>query len=442
MKFTSTCLLGLTLLPSSQAFSPQQSAGRPSAALFERKETERWFGPAAAAIAGWTLASQVAFANPVMDQPIAPMQTSDSTTMLVAAKFETMDFAMPSYGSATQGDTETDSKAVPAINIPSFKPFGSSEPEAPAEEAAAPAAPDTSAADRKAEQKAAAEAKKAEDKAAAEAKKAEEEAKKEAKEARVQAEKQKQKEAAERTNQRKEEETAAAKESSAAASEDVSSPEFSMPSFSAPAMPDVKMPAMPKFSMPKMPDMPKVELPDAGDAPKAEVKMPEMPKFSMPKTPDMPKMELPNTSGAPKAAAPAFSAPAFTAPKVPEFTAPKVPEFTAPKMPEFSAPKVSMPTFDAPKSSGGYDFDTPSSSSFSSPADNGEPQEVRDTRAKEARSVFASADNEAKDLERQAKALRDVANEKKKLAKEAKDDACSTRAGGKFLCLRGLSSGY
>lgn len=41
-----------------------------------------------------------------------------------------------------------------------------------------------------------------------------------------------------------------------------------------------------------------------------------------------------------------------------------------------------------------------------------------------------------------ARELRNVANEKKKIANAAKDEACKTRPGGKFLCLRGFGIGY
>jgi len=117
-----------------------------------------------------------------------------------------------------------------------------------------------------------------------------------------------------------------------------SAPEVSIPSFSAPDMPDVKMPDI------KMPDMPK---------------MPSfsMPKIDLPATPDMPKFDS--------------------------------------KIPEVSAPKMSIPSFDAPKSSGGYDFGSPSAPAASG-EDDVEPQEVRDGRAKDARSDFLVADNEAK----------------------------------------------
>lgn len=400
MKFTSTCLVVFSMLPSSRAFAPQPANRlKANTALHEHKEAGGWLGPAVATVAGWTLAAQMAFADPMVaaDQPVAPVLMSETPTMLVAEKVETMDFSMPSYGSAYSGDTVTGAKAAP--EIPSFNPFGSSSSSEPA----APVKEDTSAADaaakkaeekaaaeaKKAEEKAAAEAKKAEEKAAAEAKKAEEEAKKAEKEARRLAEIEKQKEAVERAKQKKAEEAAAA-----AAKEESAAPEISIPSFSAPEMPEIKVPDIPKFDAPKMPE------------------------FSAPKVPE------------------------FSAPKVPEFSAPKIPEFSAPKVPEFSAPKASIPKFDAPKSSSSYDFDIPSSSSFKSVDEDVEPQEVRDARAKEARSAFLAADSEAKEIERQARALRDVANEKKKTAKMAKDEACKTRIGGKFLCVRPLGSGY
>jgi uncharacterized protein (UPF0335 family) len=46
------------------------------------------------------------------------------------------------------------------------------------------------------------------------------------------------------------------------------------------------------------------------------------------------------------------------------------------------------------------------------------------------------------EVERKAQELRQVANDKKKVAKEAKDDACKTRFGGKILCIRPFNSGY
>jgi len=52
-----------------------------------------------------------------------------------------------------------------------------------------------------------------------------------------------------------------------------------------------------------------------------------------------------------------------------------------------------MPSFDTPKSSGGYDFDAPAAASS---GEDVEPQEVRDERARAAASEFRSADDEAK----------------------------------------------
>ena len=72
MKFTSSSLLVLSLLPSAQAFAPPQPAGRPATvALNEHKDIKKWFGPAAATVAGWTLAAQMAFAGPLvtLEQP-------------------------------------------------------------------------------------------------------------------------------------------------------------------------------------------------------------------------------------------------------------------------------------------------------------------------------------------------------------------------------------
>ena len=59
-----TCFATFMLLHGSQAFAPQQTTrtAKSPVVLNERKETDGWFGPAAAAIAGWTLAAQVAMA--------------------------------------------------------------------------------------------------------------------------------------------------------------------------------------------------------------------------------------------------------------------------------------------------------------------------------------------------------------------------------------------
>jgi hypothetical protein len=69
MRITSLALLALPL--GSQAFVPLQSTASrrvstgSSTSLSAQKEAKNWFGPAAASIAGWTLAAQLAFANPM-----------------------------------------------------------------------------------------------------------------------------------------------------------------------------------------------------------------------------------------------------------------------------------------------------------------------------------------------------------------------------------------
>jgi hypothetical protein len=47
-----------------------------------------------------------------------------------------------------------------------------------------------------------------------------------------------------------------------------------------------------------------------------------------------------------------------------------------------------------------------------------------------------------KEVENKAKQLRAKADDKKKIAKEAKDEACATRFGGKILCIRPFGVGY
>ena len=49
---------------------------------------------------------------------------------------------------------------------------------------------------------------------------------------------------------------------------------------------------------------------------------------------------------------------------------------------------------------------------------------------------------ESQEVENKAKQLRAIANDKKKVAKEAKDAACETRFGGKILCIRPFGIGY
>jgi hypothetical protein len=46
------------------------------------------------------------------------------------------------------------------------------------------------------------------------------------------------------------------------------------------------------------------------------------------------------------------------------------------------------------------------------------------------------------EYETKAKQLRDIASDKKRIAKDAKDEACKTRFGGKVLCIRPFGIGY
>lgn len=61
---------------------------------------------------------------------------------------------------------------------------------------------------------------------------------------------------------------------------------------------------------------------------------------------------------------------------------------------------------------------------------------MRDNRDR-LRSFFNLQEIEAK-----ARELRKAANEKKKIAKAAKDEACKTRFGGKILCIRPFGIGF
>ena len=259
-----------------------------------------------------------------------------------------MDFSMPSY------DGEASSSAPKSMDIPSFNPFGgggestSSRPtETDLEKEAVKKAEESRAAE-KARKKEEAEAKKAEEKAEKERKAAE-------KAERRRAEKEKQRLAVESALER-----AAAKQAAPVVVVPEPEPE--------PAVVEEKEEA-PKFEAPKF-EAPKFE------APKFEA--PSLPKFDAPKF-DAPKFD------APKFEAPKFEAPKFEAPETPSIELPKVeaPKFEAPALP-------SLPSF------GGGGGETSSESEYDENGEFIEPQEVRDDRAKEARSVFLDADNDAK----------------------------------------------
>ena len=277
---------------------------------------------------------------------------TDSSNLVVSA-IETMDFSMPSY------DGEASSSAPKSMDIPSFNPFGgggestSSRPtETDLEKEAVKKAEESRAAE-KARKKEEAEAKKAEEKAEKERKAAE-------KAERRRAEKEKQRLAVESAMER-----AAAKQAAPVVVVPEPEPE--------PAVVEEKEEA-PKFEAPKF-EAPKFDAPKF-EAPKFEA--PSLPKFDAPKF-DAPKFD------APKFEAPKFEAPKFEAPETPSIELPKVeaPKFEAPALP-------SLPSF------GGGGGETSSESEYDENGEFIEPQEVRDDRAKEARSVFLDADNDAK----------------------------------------------
>jgi hypothetical protein len=221
-----------------------------------------------------------------------------------------------------------------------------------------------------------------------------------------------------------------------------------------PETPELKLPDIPDV---KLPDMPKVDLPSL-DLPKLDMPKLDMPKFGLPKM-EVPRFEVPDVQ---LPSAPSLDIQAPDALK----------DLKLPEIPKVSLPKLSLPSvpsFDSAPSFPSYDTSTaPSFGEDSGVASEFDSQEVRDQRAREARSVFKQADNEAKvrfengsvlldvhvypsvsinrsrykAIEAQARELRKIANDKKKIANAAKDEACKTRWGGKFLCFRPFNSGY
>ena len=354
-----------------------------------------------------------------------PLQQSS----IVVAGFgsvETLDFSMPSYDAATKGGPTAGSSSSNS-KIPSFNPFGDFEPQI-LKSAPAPDAPPAPAAPAPA--------------------------------------------------------PAASAPAAAADSEafEFKAPDISLPEFKAPSLPSFKAPS---FKTPDLPDMKAPEMPTL-DMPKLNFKAPEMPKFSMPSLPSsgdgssssfrLPSFgggasdsvddddDVDEPSGAAKFTAPEL--PKISMPSVPEFKAPsfdgfKAPSFSMPQLPKlggggsdvdydldipkFEAPKVSMPQVSMPSfpSFGGGDSSSSSSSFAGGAEEEAEPQEVRDERAREARQVYASFDSDAKAIEQQAREARNLANDKLKLANAAKDEACKTRPGGKWICLRNpFTAGY
>lgn len=373
--------------------------------------------------------------------------TMESPSLWMAA-LDTMDFSMPSYSDSVGSSTSSSSTKAP----PSFNPFADSKSDSTAtiKEEAAPAPVKESAAERRAADKAAADAKKAEEQAAADAKKA-------AKEARLQAEKEKQRVALERQRQQPAKEEVVDEKSSVgdhhmgkpsrlsfqpyftagtnsivSLNDDPQAP-VEAPVFVAPEpkpapapapaptpepagttsdlqLPELKLPSfgMPKFDTPKF-DVPSFETPKM-ETPKFDVPKFDTPKFEMPSF-DTPKFDSPKFD-TPKFDTPKFDTPKFDTPKfdMPSFNTPKfeTPKFDFPKLdtPKFdlpSAPQVDAPKFDFPETPkvslpflGGGGGDRTMGDSVPSFEDSIDPQEVRDERAREARQDYKVADSRAK----------------------------------------------
>ena len=147
----------------------------------------------------------------------------------------------------------------------------------------------------------------------------------------------------------------------------------------APAAPELKL-EIPEFKAPDVKlDIPEVKAPD--------VKLPEFsaPKFSAPKF-DMPKVEMPKADipklDIPKVDMPKVDAPKVNLPSAPSFSVPQS-SFEMPKVPSFSVPQSSYESVEGEEEL--------------------EPQEVRDERAREARSVYNEADADAKVSENRAR---------------------------------------
>jgi len=474
MKISSVAVLAISCMPSTVAFvANTQKSVTPTQLNLNDKDgnNESWdrmVGPAMAGLVGLTLASQMAVAATLDPSSIVSMSPEidatpivlreDSTTKLRMTQIENapvsaisgssiqladdyLSLDMPSYGDAVTSTSKA--KSSDGGSGPLFSnPFGgnsdsSDAPDTSTEDKAAVDAAKQAkkeaaaqereeAAQRKEAKKAALDADKAEKEQAAAEKKAADEVKvaqkKAEKEARREAEKEKQRLAVESANAIKDEKAAAAPAENYSLPE-VKIPEFKAPDFKAPEFkaPDFKVPdfKVPEFKAPdfKTPDF-------------------KAPEFKAPdfKTPDF---------KAPDVKAPEFKAPEFKAPdiKMPEF---KAPSFSVPKMPDMpsvstpsfsvpTTPKVSTPSYSSSSSSGGY------ASLDENIVDD---QEERDEKAKVARTAFNEVDANAREVENQAKKLRAKADDKKKIAKEAKDEACETRFGGKILCVRPFGVGY
>lgn len=459
MKISSVAVLAISCMPSTVAFvANTQKSVTPTQLNLNDKDgnNESWdrmVGPAMAGLVGLTLASQMAVAATLDPSSIVSMSPEidatpivlreDSTTKLRMTQIENapvsaisgssiqladdyLSLDMPSYGDAVTSTSKA--KSSDGGSGPLFSnPFGgnsdsSDAPDTSTEDKAAVDAAKQAkkeaaaqereeAAQRKEAKKAALDADKAEKEQAAAEKKAADEVKvaqkKAEKEARREAEKEKQRLAVESANAIKDEKAAAAPAENYSLPE-VKIPEFKAPDFKAPEFkaPDFKVPdfKVPEFKAPdfKTPDF------KAPDVKAPEFKAPEF------KAPDI-KM-------------PEFKAPSFSVPKMPDMPSVSTPSFSVP-----TTPKVSTPSYSSSSSSGGY------ASLDENIVDD---QEERDEKAKVARTAFNEVDANAREVENQAKKLRAKADDKKKIAKEAKDEACETRFGGKILCVRPFGVGY
>lgn len=463
MKIYSAAVFAIYCIPSTAAFvaTTKKSIKTQLNLKCEDGNNKNWdhmIGAAMTGLAGLTLASQMAVAAsmdpssvltpsleidatpiilgedsmskmPTMKIEISPVSAISGSSIQIADDY--LDLSLPSYGDSVISSAKAKSESnVPAFSNPFSDTAADSDTSnedkvaaAAAKQAKKEAAIKEKEAEReeflkrKAEEKEAREADKAaKEQAAAERKAADEAAaaeKKAEKEARREAEKEKQRLSVQRANEEIEEKDDS-EESAKVSLPDVKVPEFKAPDFSGFKAPDVKVPEFkaPDFSGFKAPEIKKTDYKlDVPEFKAPDVKMPEvsLPKFTMPKIPDMPKAD---TSG--------ISTPSFSVPST---------KFEAPKVPSFSTPSFGSSS----SSSGGY------ASLDENIVDD---QEERDVRAKEARTAFNEADASAREVENKAKQLRSSADNKKKIAKEAKDIACETRFGGKFLCIRPFGVGY
>ena len=100
--FSSIVLVTIASVSSAGAFCPlsQNRVPNPITSLQASKEGG-WLGPAATAVVGWTLATQIASAGLPASNEHVPSFQGESTTMMIAA--EKLDFSLPSSYSTNMG---------------------------------------------------------------------------------------------------------------------------------------------------------------------------------------------------------------------------------------------------------------------------------------------------------------------------------------------------